>query len=260
MCVRRCQPLDRWKDARDWYDGKTGKKFIEIMDWRWNFGTIYCAESTMGARASDTVRMTNTRPFKEKMLQKQPNFGTYHYSTHAASKKIRTVVKDMFTDAFTSLPFSRDDELKILDVGCGLGFLSCVSAEFYKNARVTGIDTFKHASLKGSSLKRAKENAKILGYSDRIDFKNGNIFTFTPTERFDIIISNLVFHNLGKRRFEAYSRLSSWMQADSYVVMGEFFFSPKTDLTQLSSEFRILRETKPESDFRAYTLLVMSKG
>ncbi len=27
-------------------------------------------------------------------------------------------------------------------MGCGLGFLSCVSAEFYKNARITGIDTF----------------------------------------------------------------------------------------------------------------------
>jgi 16S rRNA G1207 methylase RsmC len=33
----------------------------------------------------------------------------------------------MFTDAFTSLPFGRDDELRVLDLGCGLGFLSCVS-------------------------------------------------------------------------------------------------------------------------------------
>lgn len=204
--------------------------------------------------------MTNKRPFREKMPQKEPNFGTYHYTTRAASKKIRVVVKGLFTDAFASLPFGRDDELKILDVGCGLGFLSCVSAEFYKNARITGIDTFKHASLKGSSFERAKENTKVLGYSDRIDFKNGDIFTFTPTERFDIIVSNLVFHNLGKMRFEAYSRLSSWMQPDSFVVMGEFFFSPKADLTQLSREFRILREAKPESGFRAYTLLVMSKA
>jgi SAM-dependent methyltransferase len=200
-----------------------------------------------------------TSSFTEKKLQKEPDFGTYHYTTRAASNQIRVAVKAMFTDAFGSLPFSRDDELKILDVGCGLGFLSCVSAEYYKNARITGIDTFKHSSLKRSSLERAKENARILRLSDRIDFKNGDIFTFTPTERFDIIVSNLVFHNLGKIRFEAYSRLSSWMQSDSFVVMGDFF-SPEADLAQLSNKFRILREAKPESGSRAFTLLVMSKG
>jgi len=156
-------------------------------------------------------------------IQKEPGFGAYHHSTRAASKKLRAVMKGMFIDALTSLPFSRDDKLKILDIGCGLGFLSCVSAEFYKNARVTGIDTFKHSSLKGSSLEKAKENAKILGFSDRIDFKNSDIFTFTPTERFDIFVSNLVLHNLGRMRFEAYSRLRSWMQADSFVVMGDYF-------------------------------------
>jgi cyclopropane fatty-acyl-phospholipid synthase-like methyltransferase len=92
-----------------------------------------------------------------------------------ASKKVRAVVKAMFTDAFASLPLGRDDELRILDVGCGLGFLSCVSAEFYKDARITGIDTFKHASLKRSSIDRAKENTRILGFSDRIDFKGSHL-------------------------------------------------------------------------------------
>jgi 2-polyprenyl-3-methyl-5-hydroxy-6-metoxy-1,4-benzoquinol methylase len=155
---------------------------------------------------------------------KEPYFGTYHHSTSAASKKARAVVKAMFTDAFAFLPFGRDDEFRILDVGCGLGFLSCVSAEFYKNARITGIDTFKHSSLKRSSLERAKENARILGFSDRIDFKNGNVFRFRPSKKFDIIVSNLVFHNFGKMRFKAYSRLSTWAQAGSFVVMGELFF------------------------------------
>jgi 2-polyprenyl-3-methyl-5-hydroxy-6-metoxy-1,4-benzoquinol methylase len=88
---------------------------------------------------------------------KEPDFGTYHHSTTSASKKTRAVVKTMFTHVFASLPFGRDDELRILDVGCGLGFLSCVSAEFYRNAQITGIDTFRHSSLKRSSLERAKE-------------------------------------------------------------------------------------------------------
>ena len=192
---------------------------------------------------------------------KEPYFGTYHHSTSVASKKIRAVLKATFTDAFGALPFGRDDELRILDVGCGLGFLSYVSADFYKNAQITGIDTFEHASLKRSSPERAKENARILGFLDRIDFKRGDVFSFTPAEKFDIIISNLVFHNFGKMRFEAYSRLSSWAQAGSFVVMGDLFFSPKTDIDHLAKEFRIRRKIRPKNrGFGKYALLVMSKG
>jgi 2-polyprenyl-3-methyl-5-hydroxy-6-metoxy-1,4-benzoquinol methylase len=173
---------------------------------------------------------------------KEPYFGTYHHSTRSASKKTRVVVKAIFTNAFASLPFRRDDELGILDGGCGLGFLSCVSAEFYENAQITGIDTFKHASLKGSSLERAKENARILGFSDRIDFKKSDVFRFTPSKKFDIIVSNLVFHNFGKMRFKAYSRLSSRVHNRSFIVMGDLFFSRKIDIDQLMKAFGIVRE------------------
>jgi cyclopropane fatty-acyl-phospholipid synthase-like methyltransferase len=123
-------------------------------------------------------------------------------------------------------------ELKILDVGCGLR----------PTARITGFDAFKHARLKRSSLERAKENSKILGFPDRIDFKKADMFGFTPAGKLDIIVSNLVFHNFGKLRFKAYSRLSSWTQAGS-VVMGDLFFSSKIDISELTKAFKI---TLPE--------------
>ena len=190
----------------------------------------------------------------------KPDFGTYHHSTTSASRKTRAVVKTMFINAFASLTFGRDNELRILDVGCGLGFLSCVSAEFYRNAQITGIDTFRHSSLKRSSLERAKENAKILDFSERIDFKRSDVFKFKPIEKFDIIVSNLVFHNIGKTRFKAYSRLSSWTQSGSFIVMGDLFFSRLTDITELTTEFSIVREIKSSnSGFEQYALLVMSK-
>jgi ribosomal protein L11 methylase PrmA len=192
---------------------------------------------------------------------KEPYFGTYHHSTSAASKKTRAVVKAMFIDAFTSLPFMTNDELSILDLGCGLGFLSCVCAEFYKSARITGIDTFKHSSLKRSSLERAKENAKILGFSDRIDFKKVDVFKFIPTNKFDIIVSNLVFHNFGKMRFKSYSSLSSWVHNKSFIVMGDLFFSRNIDIAHLAKEFWIVREIRmPKKGFEQYSLLVMSKN
>jgi ribosomal protein L11 methylase PrmA len=205
------------------------------------------------------AKLDSPIPSKTREKIKEPDFGTYHHSTSVASKKIRAVVKTMFTDAFASLTFRRDDELKILDVGCGLGFLSCISAEFYKNARIIGIDTFEHASLKKSSLERAKENARILGFSDRIEFKKGNVFRFTAVEKFDIIVSNLVFHNFGKMRFKAYSCLSSWIQTSSFIVMGDLFFS-ETDIAQLAKAFKIRKQIKSKNDgFEQYALLVMSK-
>ena len=204
--------------------------------------------------------MVSHRHPKEYEKTKEPDFGTYHHSTSADSKKTREVLKTMFTDVFTSLPLRRDDRLQILDIGCGLGFLSCICAEFYKNAQITGIDTFKHASLKRSSLEKAKENARILGFSDRIDFKKADVFRFIPTKKFDMIVSNLVFHNFGKMRFKAYSHLSSWIQNRSFIVIGDLFFSRTTDIAKLVKEFGIIKEIRtPKRGFQQYSLLVMSK-
>jgi cyclopropane fatty-acyl-phospholipid synthase-like methyltransferase len=191
---------------------------------------------------------------------KEPDFGTYHHSSPADSKKIRTIMKAAFTDCFALLPLHKEDKLKILDVGCGLGFLSCVSAEFYKNACIIGIDTFKHVSLKESSPDRAEENAKIRGFSDRIKFRNDDVFMFATSLKFDIIVSNLLFHNLGRMRYKAYTRLSSWARDNSFIIIGDLFFSPKKDTDYLSKEFKILREFKPTSEIGRYSLFVMSKA
>ena len=75
-----------------------------------------------------------------------------------------------------------------------------------------------------------------------IYFKKADVFRFTPAEKFEIIVSSLVFHNFGKKRFKAYSLLSSWTQVCSFIIMGDLFFSPKTDIAYLEKAFRILRQ------------------
>src|SRR5215831_11731880 len=98
-------------------------------------------------------------PSSKREKTKEPDFGTYHHST--CGFQGGTYSSESYVHRclhFYSV--RRDDELKILDVGCGLGFLSCVSAEFYQTAWITGIDTFEHASFKRSSLGKAKENSE----------------------------------------------------------------------------------------------------
>jgi 16S rRNA G1207 methylase RsmC len=173
----------------------------------------------------------------------QPDFGTYHHTTPGDSAKIRAKVKVLFERAFDDLPFARKDELKILDIGCGLGFLSCVAAEYYPNARITGFDTFDDASLKNSSLAKAKRNAGLLGFSERITFQKKDFFSSDyRRQKFDLFISNLVIHNFGKRRLNAYDRLASWATAKSYAVLGELFFDYETDSKKLASLFGQVRE------------------
>jgi SAM-dependent methyltransferase len=189
----------------------------------------------------------------------QPDFGTYHHSTPRGSEKIREKVKILFTEAFGELPFALDGKLKILDIGCGLGFLSCVCAGYYPDAKVTGFDTFKHASLKDSSLAKAKNNAKILGFSKRIRFQKGDVFLSDYGKgRFDLFVSNLVFHNLGRKRFDAYERLAEWMTPKSYAVLGELFFNYKADSGLLASLFGTVEERPISNIGWQYKMLVLS--
>ena len=190
----------------------------------------------------------------------QPDFGTYHHSTPRSSEKTREKVKIVFTKVFGDLPFSRDDRLKILDVGCGLGFLSCVCAEYYQNAKVTGFDTFEHGSLKDSSLAKAKNNAKILGFQERVRFQKGDLFSSDYSKgKFDLFVSSLVFHNLGRKRFDAYERLAYWIMSKSYIVLGDLFFDYKLDLRRLAGLFDTV-EKKPSFNIcRQYKLLILSE-
>jgi len=187
-----------------------------------------------------------------------PDFGRYHHSTQRGSEKIREKIEVLFTEALDDLPFSRDDEPKILDIGCGLGFLSWICAKYYPNGMITGIDTFQHESLKNSSLARAKNNLK--GFSKRIRFQKGNIFRSNYSKRkFDLFVSNLVFHNFGRKRFNAYERLAQWATPKSYIALGDLFFDYKKDSKLLTSLFGGVQVRPGSIIDRAYKILVLSE-
>ncbi|AHC52419.1 hypothetical protein SUSAZ_01895 [Sulfolobus acidocaldarius SUSAZ] len=51
-------------------------------------------------------------------------------------------------------------------------------------------------------MRKAEENMEHLGIRDRVFFKRLNVLDITEElGRFDMVVSNLVFHNLGRRRF-----------------------------------------------------------
>jgi cyclopropane fatty-acyl-phospholipid synthase-like methyltransferase len=150
--------------------------------------------------------------------------------------------------------------LKVLDIGCGLGFLSCVTAKYYPNATITGFDTFGHPSLKGSSLAKAKKNAGILGLSGRITFEKGDtLMSDYRGGKFDLFVSNLVYHNLGKKRYEAYGRLARWATQNSYAVIGDIFFDYKEDSKWLRDIFENVEAMPRAKGDGEYRILVISR-
>jgi cyclopropane fatty-acyl-phospholipid synthase-like methyltransferase len=196
-----------------------------------------------------------------KKSSKQADFGTYHHTTALISQTIREEAKQLFEETFGDLPFSRDTKLKILDIGCGLGFLSCLCAEYYSNAMIIGFDAFEDASLEDSSLEKAQTNARILGFSRRVTFEKQDIFRADYSkQKFDLFVSNLVFHNLEKRRMSAYDRLAAWMTPGSFVVMGDLFFDYSSDFKRLSRLFSGIREIPSHKTMEApFRVLVLSE-
>ncbi len=108
-----------------------------------------------------------------------------------------------------------DSTKKVLMVGCGEGFSACYLARKI-GCEVVGIDI---AEL---SIEKAKERARRLGLSDRVEFKVGNAYAL-PFEAgtFDAVITEFVSQFLDRgRAFKEFVRV---LKPGSYVGINEMY-------------------------------------
>jgi cyclopropane fatty-acyl-phospholipid synthase-like methyltransferase len=158
------------------------------------------------------------------------DFGTYHHSTPEESKRIRESAENAFSKLLRPLYPCRA-ALKILDAGCGLGFLTNVAAECFPKARITGVDLFRHGSVSERSIDRAMQNIKTLGIDSRTSFLKHDLTKPLKSDvPYDLAISNLVFHNMGKKRFNAYDTVFDALKPGGYFVIGDLFPHDKADM------------------------------
>ena len=158
------------------------------------------------------------------------DFGTYHHSSPEESKRIREETAKAFSKLLRPL-YPSTATLKILDAGCGLGFLTYVAAKRFPKATITGVDLFRHGSVSDLSMDKAVQNMKCLGIGSRTSFLKHDLTKPIQSDvQYDLAVSNLVFHNMGKKRFKAYNTVFDALKPGGYFVIGDLFSHAKADM------------------------------
>ncbi|NLG17688.1 MAG: methyltransferase domain-containing protein [Fibrobacter sp.] len=125
----------------------------------------------------------------------------------------------MIESLVLSVPFSKDDHIEVIDLGCGTGTVACKIRERFPNSRITCLD------IAENMIKMAQ--AKL---GEGPDYRVGDFYTFEFDRKYDLIISSLALHHLAedesKRSFyrKIYNALSDngvFYNADVVLGSGE---------------------------------------
>lgn len=93
-------------------------------------------------------------------------------------------------------------KLRTLDLGCGVGWLSCTLAHYY-GAQVTGVD------FSETAITRAKELQKQGAF--QVEFICGDLWSFDFLNQFDLICSVGVLHHTENAR-KAFAHAASFLR------------------------------------------------
>jgi tRNA (cmo5U34)-methyltransferase len=86
-----------------------------------------------------------------------------------------------------SLPFGKNDKIRVLDLGCGTGHGMRLVLERFPNAAVTGID-FQKKMI-------AKSRQNLSGYADRVELVEDDFNYVDFGGKYDAVISAVAIHN-----------------------------------------------------------------
>lgn len=100
---------------------------------------------------------------------------------YALGKSIDTINQKKYSDMFQ---IAKKDTCRILDVGTGSGCIAISLLKFCEKCVVDALD------ISAEAFCVAKENARRHQVDDRISFINADFMDFSPSHKYDIIVSN----------------------------------------------------------------------
>ena len=108
----------------------------------------------------------------------------------------------------------RDEEIAVLDIGCGVGDKTVLLANYFENSTVEAIDLFKHY-LKVLDEKIKENNLDDRIYTYQMDMHDLDF----PNEEFDIVFANASAEIIGfKKALKEWKRL---IKPKGYLVISD---------------------------------------
>lgn len=123
----------------------------------------------------------------------------------------RTIRKSDSTRAYPVLRSLFDQERRVLDVGCGAGWL-VNSIDFHHRQLVHGID------FNNVAVEQAQAVNQIL--RGRAKFEVADLFTYQPTSRFDIVTSVGVLHHTDNCPFAVRRICRDYVRDGGHIFIG----------------------------------------
>lgn len=122
----------------------------------------------------------------------------------------------MIEAAVESIPFSKEQPISVIDLGCGTGTVAQAVKNKYPNATITCVD------LSNNMLKLA--NQKLGGHAICIE---SDFETLDFIESYDVVISSLALHHLEdlKTRGKFYPKLYQAINKDGVFINIDIFLA-----------------------------------
>ncbi|MFX1340128.1 MAG: methyltransferase domain-containing protein [Promethearchaeota archaeon] len=123
----------------------------------------------------------------EKMEQIKDTFENVAKEFDDVIVKLVPFYKEMVSDLILVIPFEKNENIDVIDLGCGTGTLSLRIREVFPNAKITCMDMTKNM-LEMAKLKLSKY--------ENIEFILENFYTFNFNKKYNVVISSFALHHL----------------------------------------------------------------
>ncbi len=159
------------------------------------------------------------------------------------------------------IQFEKEDNLTVLDLGCGVGIYTINLLKMYPKTHMTGVDLSK------KQIALARELARQHGVDDRVKFICGDAEEWTTDQKYDLVICTEILEHLLDPQ-KALKNISSITRENSTLIFsvpqiygdqgaeGIFYKQVLDDGTVIESKRIIANNDKPPLRYlhRAYTL------
>ena len=133
--------------------------------------------------------------------------------------------QEMMEAIIEAIPFSKQDKLKIIDLGCGTGNLTQKIIAAYPNADVTCID------MAENMLKMVKAKLKR---KRNVSFWLGDIRNFDYSGKYDVIVASMVLHHIDQKdKVRFYRKLYNTLSKGGVFYVMDIFLTPDDYLQKL---------------------------